>query len=630
MAYRSLERDSNYAYGSSSSCLDGVPFKISPQFLIPNQVKLQANLLKSPKHPREEYNFEIEEGVMKWAVERERALERERQFLAQKLEEEVKSGKVKSGPITVTEQDSDSEPEDDWIRNNVQSSNVQTSTSEVQNIVRERPKPPPRPLQPRGPVIGKDILTPVPISPASLEGKTESGSNKPVDVTLFETEDNPFDMFERQTLNDLEELKSVFQCTDQNTNVTNTNPIDNAITQSVDNNYHSSLITSAQMTFTNRGGNVGETCVSNGAIHVNNLFPHNSKQSSDVGDYVTLKDEPEVHVKTPAQLDLKKLPPVPPRRFLVSKEPLPPINFHHEGSAMASQLTQLSSANSSNYENMNSVQSNTVVLDKFTAQPPVYENMNKNYCKPVDSNVTNYENIDIQNERVTFSRKSETSLSHESLLKAGSKVSNSNYVNVAPALPLTDNIMRNAKSSPDIVKTVNGVTESGDVFDRAPFPISKSPPYRPSSQQSWNKYSPLPSPSGGGTISKSSSASDFASPSEVDPYVKLSPECQGMVNNLVSMGFSRPRVARAAQSFGCDEKEIVEHLFQVDKMSDAGFDPYQSELALVLYKNNKDKAEVYLRIFKQFQELGFSGDRIKEALVKFDNDSDKALDYLTT
>jgi hypothetical protein len=41
--------------------------------------------------------------------------------------------------------------------------------------------------------------------------------------------------------------------------------------------------------------------------------------------------------------------------------------------------------------------------------------------------------------------------------------------------------------------------------------------------QSWNKYSPLPSPSGG-AVSKSSSTSDFASPSEVDPYVKLSSE----------------------------------------------------------------------------------------------------------
>ena len=73
--------------------------------------------------------------------------------------------------------------------------------------------------------------------------------------------------------------------------------------------------------------------------------------------------------------------------------------------------------------------------------------------------------------------------------------------------------------------------------------------------QSWNKYSPLPSPSDG-AVSKSSSTSDFASPSEVDPYVKLSSECQGVINNLVSMGFSRPRVARAVENFGCDEKEV--------------------------------------------------------------------------
>lgn len=42
------------------------------------------------------------------------------------------------------------------------------------------------------------------------------------------------------------------------------------------------------------------------------------------------------------------------------------------------------------------------------------------------------------------------------------------------------------------------------------------------------------------------------------------------------------------------------------------------------------QAEVYLNLYKQFQELGFSSDKIKEALMKFDNDGDKALDFLTT
>jgi hypothetical protein len=41
--------------------------------------------------------------------------------------------------------------------------------------------------------------------------------------------------------------------------------------------------------------------------------------------------------------------------------------------------------------------------------------------------------------------------------------------------------------------------------------------------------------------------------------------------------------------------QIVEHLFQVDKMSEAGFDTYQSELALVIYKNKKDKVWSLLR-----------------------------------
>ena len=42
--------------------------------------------------------------------------------------------------------------------------------------------------------------------------------------------------------------------------------------------------------------------------------------------------------------------------------------------------------------------------------------------------------------------------------------------------------------------------------------------------------------------------------------------------------------------------QIVEHLFQVDKMSEAGFDTYQSELALVIYKNKKDKVWSLLRL----------------------------------
>lgn len=442
-----------------------------------------------------QYNFEIEEGVMKWAEERERAIERERQIQAQKrLEEEIQAGKVNSGPIRITQEESDSEPEDEWLKSKSQNSNIPGGP---QNIAREKPKPPPRPPQPRGPVISNGILTPIPISSANND-KTVSGPSKPVDVTLFETEDNPFDMFERQTLNDLEELKNVFQCTNQTTSVTSTEPVNN--TQQTLGNTSSQFSGNGQTTVTgnsqmpgdnyenvhfSNGQGPGGTCVSRGA-NINNAFSSSPEPTDNNGDYVTLKTE---QPNNSSQMDFNKLPPVPPRRFLVSNDPLPPINYQSDRSAIANQPVQQMTANGTNYGNFNSVEPNPFALDTFTnAQATEYENTNRPYFKPLDTDIPSYENIDIQSERVVFSKKSESSLSHESLLKTASKTNTSSYVNVTPAAPFNDSSIRNAKSTPDIVKTVNGVENSSEVFDRAPFPLSKSPPYRPSSQQVGTTY----------------------------------------------------------------------------------------------------------------------------------------------
>ena len=48
----------------------------------------------------------------------------------------------------------------------------------------------------------------------------------------------------------------------------------------------------------------------------------------------------------------------------------------------------------------------------------------------------------------------------------------------------------------------------------------------------------------------------MASPAEVDPYFSLSSEAQRAVDNVVNMGFSRPRAARAVDKIGRDEKEV--------------------------------------------------------------------------
>jgi hypothetical protein len=79
------------------------------------------------------------------------------------------------------------------------------------------------------------------------------------------------------------------------------------------------------------------------------------------------------------------LPPVPPRTYLVNKDPLPPINCQKEECAIASQHSQEASTNFTNYENTNTVLSNPFLTDNFSnAQPPVYENINKPFFKPVD------------------------------------------------------------------------------------------------------------------------------------------------------------------------------------------------------------------------------------------------------
>ncbi|KAK3097815.1 hypothetical protein FSP39_013436 [Pinctada imbricata] len=214
------------------------------------------------------------------------------------------------------------------------------------------------------------------------------------------------------------------------------------------------------------------------------------------------------------------------------------------------------------------------------------------------------------------------------------------------------------KRGPAFSQGFNSPTnDESDEEDILPISLRQIPLVRPSSQQfsahtlfyqesasvptsssepSWNKYTPLPTPRSGfsppitSPSSKSSSSSEMASPGEIDPYLRLPGDAQRLVDSLVSMGFSRPRVARAVERIGTDEKEVIEHLCLVNKLSEKGFDAYQAETTLITYNNNLEKSEIFLSLYKQFQELGFTGDRIKDALINNDLDSEKALDQLTS
>lgn len=618
MAYRDYQRENSEVYGSTISYLDGVPFKISSSFKPPTKVQLPSTLMRKTRVAaarHEEYSFDIEEGVLQWAHERERQLE------AQKREEEERrqiANQLREQENQRSSSD-DSEPEDEWLASHQSSGpSLPSGQSRGTGVVATGSVP----LQPlKAGLTGSEILTPTPIHTDTNNQHSKTASQN-VDVSQFEKVDDPFDMFERQILNDIEELKSVFSTTESTTKTTDTNSC--SANQSESDNIYEN-VNSNNSSKTN---NVG--CPPNG------LVGGSHDHSEEAGEYVqidTKLSNSEGQAAT-SIIDKGNLPPIAQtKEFLTGRIPLPPIgnNVMPSTGHSASEFGQIPNS-------------------KYHKDVPLYEN--------VDS-LPLYENVQISQDsnRVSFNANKYCRNNLDSPTPSPRR-NRPNYVNVMPqGLGTAGTIatpgenpsgMRNALSSPDISGINNtGLQDYDNTRNISPM-FSRSPPPRPSSHQdltsmvdinpaSWNKYQPLPDPIPSNTealpssfSSKSSSSSDLASPSEVDPYLRLSPEAQHAVDNLVSMGFSKPRSARAVEKFGKDEKEVIDHLCGVNNLSEKGFDTHHAEMVLLLYNNNLTRAEKYLDMFQQFQELGFSHDRIKEALVTNNLDREKALDFLTT
>lgn len=617
MAYREYHRESSEVYGSSISLLDGVPFKISSAFKPPTKVHLPSTLMRKTRSSstirHEDYSFEIEEGVLQWADERQRQLE------AQKREEEERKQLANQIREQESQSSSDSEPEDKWPASHQSSCSPlpkvsaapAASVSMTTNSVSLRPV--------IAGLSGNEILTPTPIH-SDTNNRHSNTVSQNVDITQFDNVDDPFDMFERQTLNDIEELKSVFSTPDNNVNM--------VFSTAGGGNCHTNHTETESCYVTE--------CVKSNDLRPNGLVADSHEHYKDTGEYVQLN---KWHSE-PATSQVDHLPPITETKaFLLANIPLPPIGSPSIAPTDQSCYDPGASASLHN-TNQNSV--------------PIYENIEPPYL---------YENVQIQNNQVRFNVNKYTRNDLNSPCKTTADIPapkrRPNYVNMMPqGLTTADTIlengprptgMRNALSSPDIsgISSLD-IQDYDNAMNVSPV-FSRSPPPRPSSQQdltvgscdvksvTWNKYQPLPDavPSlpvtvPGSYSSRSSSSSDLASPSEVDPYLRLSPKAQHAVDNLVSMGFSKPRASRAVERFGEDEKEVIDHLCGVNKLSEDGFDTHHAETILLLYNNNVDKAEKYLNIFKQFKELGFSHDKIKEALVTSNLDREKALDYLTT
>lgn len=620
---RLFQRENTVSYNSSHSALDGIPFRIGSSFTQKHKVGSSADL----KFPRaqtveEEYDFSLEEGVLKWADERQKQLAAQ-----QRIEEQQRLAGTQEQQAS-QESSEDSGLSDHEYENEGWTNNGDTAL----NVGGARPppvsskRPPPRPVLP---VISNDILTPVNVSNQNDSSNEEDGSSKkPVDFSLFETEDDPFDRFERLTLNDLTELKSVF---DNNGNG-NSNERGSGSKKS-EGVYENTKIL-----------NNPPNGVVNSALSVN----HPGSDKVDGGDYVELDitKKPDIAPRKKEGRIARKqktykgkvIPPVPPRPSLSAKGPLPPIGSEVTNGGHQRDLGAGKSTNPFEQD---------FVTDSAQAEP-VYKN---------EVSSGNYENVSVRTDQRTVNFSKTSSFGIIDNVSDSSQSSNpflstnqppmdpalrnaKAYVNVAPVKPMGNPI----SAMPPPFSVANAMTDCfTNQSQDLPLPISISPPPRPSSKQeptdtaplSWNRYSPLPQPAQSGfrTGSPSSlSSGSLTEPKTVvppDPYSNLPPDSRRVVDSVASMGFPKTQAARAVEKLGADQKEVIDFLCVVGKLTDKGHNSLLVEETLILFKNNSEKSERFLALFKQFQELGFSDHRIKEELVKNDLDSDKTLDSLT-
>lgn len=94
------------------------------------------------------------------------------------------------------------------------------------------------------------------------------------------------------------------------------------------------------------------------------------------------------------------------------------------------------------------------------------------------------------------------------------------------------------------------------------------------------------------------------------------------------MGFDGEATVRAMQHFGLDDKEVVDHLIQVQGIMEQGYASTTVQDALEMYPKDGNSVDVYLTKFQQLADMGFPKDKVRDALKSHNNDQAKALDQL--
>ncbi|KAM9422413.1 ubiquitin-associated protein 1-like [Salvelinus alpinus] len=117
--------------------------------------------------------------------------------------------------------------------------------------------------------------------------------------------------------------------------------------------------------------------------------------------------------------------------------------------------------------------------------------------------------------------------------------------------------------------------------------------------------------------------------SSVELLSALSPEERELLQAITERGYPLRTAIMALQKTGQQSPEqILRYLVACDRLCERGYDEAQVEEALEMFHNCETKAEEFLHLLAQFNEMGFQQNAIKEVLLVHENHRERALEEL--
>ncbi|CAL8364042.1 unnamed protein product [Gadus morhua 'NCC'] len=137
------------------------------------------------------------------------------------------------------------------------------------------------------------------------------------------------------------------------------------------------------------------------------------------------------------------------------------------------------------------------------------------------------------------------------------------------------------------------------------------------------------------SIDRVFAASQHKAPHPKTPWVELlsalSPEERGLLRAITDRGYPLHTAFIALQKTGqLAPDQIFSYLGAYEHLCELGYDKAQVEEALEMFSNSETKAEEFLNLLNQFNEMGFQQNVIKEVLLVHGNHRERALEELMT